>query len=191
MKKLTLLVIFPILCLFLFPSFGNALGFEGIGGSLSIFMPDGPADNSLGFGVIADLGTIVPHINKLKAEASIDYWGSSEEYTGFGTSWETSWSSILVNATAKYEIPIGGSFIPFAGAGLSFVRSSAKSEYKGKTALPTSAETSVSDTDIGLHLVGGINVPLGGTLKFIAEAKYNTGGGDSLQILAGIVVKLK
>jgi len=192
MRKFVLLSILPLMCLMLFPSMGNALGFEGIGGSVSLFMPEGDADNTLGFGAIADLGPIVPQMNKLKGEVSADYWGSSDKYTGFGTSWKVSWSTIMVNATAKYEIPIGGSILPFAGGGLSFIRSSVSSEYEGQNAgLIGGSNNDISNTDIGLHIVGGINVPLGGSLKLIAEAKYTMGDGDIFQILGGIVVKLK
>jgi len=186
MRKLALLSILPLVCLMLFPSMGSALGLEGIGGKVALIMPDGPADNNIGFGVIAELGTIVPQINQLKLETSADYWGNSYDVTYY----KWSWSSISLNGTAKYEIPIGGSITPFVGAGLSFVISRWKSEWKGDPitsdiwgALNT--ENSDSDFDIGSHICGGVNIPLGPGLKIIAEGRYAMGGTDTLQLIGG------
>ena len=192
MRKSVLLLIVPLMCLVLFPSMGSALGLEGVGGKVALIMPDGPADNNVGFGVIAELGTIVPHINQLKLETSADYWGDSYDVTYY----EWSWSSISLNGTAKYEIPIGGNLVPFVGAGLSLVISRWKSEWKAASGVEDiwgnmATENSDSDFDIGTHICGGVNIPLGPGLKIIAEGRYAMGGTDTLQLIGGIVVKLK
>jgi opacity protein-like surface antigen len=190
MKKLVLLVL-PVLCLMVFPSISHALGFEGIGGKISLVMPKGSAGNNIGFGVIGDLGTILPQMNQLKAEGSLEYWGDSYDVTY----WSWSWSAISINATAKYHFPVGGNISPFAGGGLGFVISTWSSDWKGASGdifgFQTNASDSSSDLGLGIHLVGGVDIPIGTNIKFVAEGKINTGGTDTFMISGGIVVKLK
>jgi hypothetical protein len=190
MKKIILFFALPLLCITLFPCFSNALGFEGIGGKVSLVMPEGNANNNIGLGVIADLGTILPQINALKGEISAEYWGDSYD-VGY---YEWSWSSISLNGTAKYHFPIGGNISPFAGGGLGLIISRWSSDYKADLGYEwgvITGDLSDSDIDIGAHLVGGADIPLGSNLKFVAEAKLSFGGTDTLQLSGGLVFKLK
>jgi opacity protein-like surface antigen len=188
MKKSILLVL-PLLCLIIFPSISHALGFEGIGGKISLVMPRGPAGNNIGFGVIGDLGTILPQMNPLKAEGSLEYWGDSYDVTY----WSWSWSAISINATAKYHFPVGGNISPFAGGGLGFIISTWSEDWGGASGDLFGFKTNVSDSsvDLGAHLVGGVDIPIGTNLKFVTEAKITMGGTDTFMISGGIVVKLK
>jgi hypothetical protein len=174
MKKFALLSVLPLLCLMIFPNLVGALGFEGIGGKVSLVLPDG--DNTIGFGAIASLGTIVPSLNALKAEVGAEYWGNSNVF--FNS------SVISLNGTAKYYFATTG-MLPFAGAGLGLVRSSASAKstlYGGNF--------SSSSTDLNIHFLGGIELPIGANMKFIAEGRYVSVNGHWLQISGGLMVKL-
>jgi hypothetical protein len=115
MKKLVLFLILLSLCLMIYPSISGAIDFEGIGGKLAIVLPDG-RNNTIGFGVIGSLGSILPQMMALKAETSAEYWGNSNT---FGAS-TRSFSNISFNGTAKYHFSSGG-MSPFAGGGLGLV----------------------------------------------------------------------
>lgn len=187
MKRFSLLFVFPILCLVLFPSMGNALGFEGFGGRVALVLPEDPIDNTIGFGAIATLGSIIPQMTALKAEVSADYWGKS--YDSFGA--DVTFSSITLAGTVKYYFSSGG-IMPFAGGGLGLILSRSSIESSG---IPEygigSYDTSDSDTDIGFHLCGGVDIPMGPGTKITAEGRYSTDGVDVLQIMGAFVIKLK
>jgi len=186
MKKFALLSVLPLLCLMIFPNLVGALGFEGIGGKVALVLPDDPLDNTIGFGVVASLGTIVSSINALKAEASAEYWGNSYDFIGT----ETSVSYITFNGTAKYYFTSSG-MSPFAGGGLALILARANVKWKTQPAYGIGTDTSSSDTDIGFHLVGGVDIPLGPGMKFVVEGKLAMDEPDAIQIAGGIVVKLK
>jgi len=186
MKKSILLVL-PLLCLMIFPSISHSLGFEGIGGKLALVLPDDPMDNTIGLGVIASLGTIVPKINALKAEASAEYWGNSYDFIGA----ETKVSYITFNGTAKYYFSSSG-MSPFVGGGLALILARASVSWKTQPIYGNiSGDSSSSDTDIGFHLVGGVDIPLGPGMKFVVEGKLAMDEPDAFHIAGGIVVKLK
>ena len=50
---------------------------------------------------------------------------------------------------------------------------------------------SVSDTDIAIILVGGVDTPIGENMKFTAQAKYNTGGADAFWLTGAIIFMLQ
>ena len=76
MKRAMLIVSLAFSCMLVFATIGSAanIGLMGIGGQVGLVMPDYGGDNTIGFGVIADLGTIIP---VLRLEGSADYWGDS------------------------------------------------------------------------------------------------------------------
>ena len=182
MRKLILISVLLALCVMVYPNVGHTLGFEGFGGKIGLAMPEG--DNALVFGAIGDLGSILPSLPPLKAETSLEYWGNS--YDAFGMSSST--AVISIYGTAKYYFANAG-IAPFAGAGLGFTIIRASWDYT-QPIYGIQPKTSSSDSDIGLHIVGGVDVPIGTNMKFVAEAKYSTAYGDWFQITGGIVVKL-
>ena len=112
MKRVMLIAVLAFSCILAVAAVGNAadIGLKGIGGKIGLVMPEGGADNTLGLGVVADLGTIVP---QLRLEGFADYWGDS-----WGTApYECSWSTITIGGTAKYDFPIEAAFTPFVGGG--------------------------------------------------------------------------
>jgi len=183
MKRFILISILLTICVVVFPNVGHTIGFEGFGGKLGLVLPD-VGDNTIGFGAIGDLGTILPTLNALKAEASAEYWGNSYDYFGG----KSKLSVISVNGTAKYYFT-GSGISPFAGAGLGLVLSRASVEFDQPVF--GVSDSSDTDTDIGINLVGGVDIPIGIGMKFVAEGKFSTAGGDWFQITGGIVVRLK
>jgi len=186
MKKSMLLLVLPLLCLTLFPCVSGAIEFDGFGGKVAIVLPEDPWDNAIGFGVIGSLGSIFPQMTALKAEVGAEYWGNSYGALGF----DTSLSSISFNGTAKYHFTNVG-MSPFAGGGLGliFTRSSVSWNTKPEYALVT--DTSDTHLDLGFHLVGGVDIPIGPGMKFVVEGKYATDGVNTIQLSGGLVVKLK
>jgi len=185
--KITIFLVM-LACFAMFTNEVNAIGLEGMGGKIGIVMPEGDADTNIGLGFIADLGVIVPELNALRGEFSAEYWGDSYDI-GY---WEWSWSSISFNGTAKYHFPLGGDISPFAGAGLCIALSRWSSEWKGTIQnQPYGSKASDNDINFGVHLVGGVDVPLSPNMKLTGEAKFSTAGSDIFQITGGLVFKLK
>jgi len=187
MKRIALVLSLALLSVLTLATVSTAeLGLKGIGGKVGLVMPEGEADNTFGLGVVADLGTIT---SQLRAEASADYWGDSWGIEPY----EYSWSAITIGATVKYDFPLGGNITPFAGGGLGFTISRSKwdSPVISAYGLSTGGSTSSSDSDIGFHFLGGIDMPIGSNMKFTAEAKYAMDGADVLWLTGAILVALQ
>ena len=173
-----------VLFLALTPMSQAKLGLEGIGGKVAFVSPD-QGDSTVLLGVVANLGTIIP---MLGAEASIDYWSQSYGVPGA----ETSFSSFTLNGTAKYRFPLPGAINPFAAGGLSIVRSSSDFEYTQPVGFPgIETSTSASDTDVGIHLGGGIDYALSALLNLTVAGRLAFGGFDTVQVIAALTYKLK
>jgi len=162
----------------------------GIGGKYAVVLHYygshnyGGHNNSLG--LIAPLGTIIPQTN-VKAEASVEYWG--ESYSSFG--YREKWSCITFNGTAKYYFTSSG-MSPFVGGGLALILTRSSIKGNTDTTYGIVTDTSSSDTDIGFHLVGGVDIPLGPSMKFVVEGKLaKRRFVKEIHIAGGIVVKLK
>jgi opacity protein-like surface antigen len=166
------------------------LGFNGVGARVGFVMPEDPIDNTLGLGLNADLGTIIPN---LALNAYIDYW--SKTYAESNT-YEASFSVLGFAAVAKYFFPSSGNIKPYAGGGLGLNISSVESKYTGPSIggglFDTSDfESSSSETDLAIQFLGGVSMPLSPNMDGFAEAKYSLDGADYLGIYVGINYKLK
>ena len=162
------------------------IGLKGIGGEIAIVLPEGDADTTLGLGVVADLGTIIP---QLRLEGTAEYWGDSWEAPGY----EWSWMTVTIGGTAKYDFPINSSITPFAGGGLGLAISRWSSDWKGTSIWMEQTpgfNTSDTDTDIAFHAVGGVDMPIGANMKFTAQLKYVIDGSDAIWLTGAILVKL-
>lgn len=163
----------------------SGIGFYGIGGKLGLIMPEDPIESTFGLGIHADLGQITKDIH---LSALIDYWSKSYDSGTplYGTA-EWSWTEIVLGATAKYFFKTTSKIEPYAGAGLGLTigRSKWEASYMG-----VDYDDSVSDTNLGLHFVGGLEYPLSPTMKGIAEAKYHLNGADYFGIYGGVTFLL-
>lgn len=163
MKKT--LVLFSILALMT----GTGLAQEGlnlnaIGGGLSFIKPEN-VSGTIGFAAHADLGEV---IENLVVFPSLTYW-SKGAFSEFG-----------INADGRYYFPSEGDMAFFAGGGLGLLFGS----------VDIGNNTSVSDTDIGLNLFGGLDKPIGKKLDFTAEARIVFSGGTLFRIHAGLIYAL-
>lgn len=167
-------------------------GLNGVGGKLGFIMPEGGIDNTIGFGAVADLGTLtLSSVGDIALGASVDYWGKSYNE---GSDWEWKWSVISIAATGKYFFPMESSFKPYAGLGIGFDISSWKSEYNGPDygfGFDSAFNASESELDLALHLIGGATMKLTPSLDGFAEVKYTTGGIDYFGIYVGVMYALK
>ncbi len=192
MKKVVLLSGVVLLLLITSVFAQSQIGFNGVGGRFGFIMPEDPIENTIGFGVNADLGTITPDI---KLFAYIDYWGKGEEIVHY----KYSYSVLGFAAIAKYEFKTSGQFVPYAGGGLGININKVKSEYDGPDLSSeysgyysaSDYEYSDSETDLAIHLLGGASMPLSPKMDGFAEIKYTIAGDfDYFSIWAGINYKL-
>lgn len=173
MKKF---ILFAFAACLLFTFSGEALsqelGFKGIGGTLQFVKPEN-IDGTVGFGAHADLGQIIEHLTLFP---SIEYWGKSEGPLDF--------SQFAVNADVRYYFPNSSNLSFFAGGGLALLFSSADVNLGG---FGTRSDNS---TDIGLNLLGGIDVPVSEKLVFTGSAKFVISDGNVFKIMGGLTYLL-
>ncbi len=160
------------------------IGLKGVGGQLGFIMPEDPIDNTIGFGGHAYLGTIIPNLDLY---VYADYWG--KKYAE-ASDWEAKFSVFGIAGVVKYRFNVSGDIKPYAGGGLALNIGSASAEYTGPYKQYYTTDTSSSDTELGLYLVGGAAKTFSPTLDGFAEIRYNTGGVDYLGIYAGVTYKL-
>jgi hypothetical protein len=147
------------------------MGFKGMGVKLAYVGPE-DVDATVGFGVFANLGTIVP---RLSIEPNIGYWTTSEEE--FGT--ELSVSDFSIGAKAKYGIDVKNSNIePFFGGGLGLHFLSAEVSGFGMS-------ISDSETKLGLDFGGGVLFPVNPQWQIMTELWYSV-VSDVNQVSLGI-----
>ena len=162
------------------------IGLKGIGGKIGYIMPDGDIENTIGLGLIADLGQYNENIS---LSAYLDYWGKSYdvEYT------EWSWGVISIAAIGKYAFESSGNFKPYAGAGIGLDIGRSEWKYTGPTYGYSGLidnSSSASNTDLAIHLLGGATMELSEGLEGMAEVKYTIGGADYFGIYVGVIYSL-
>jgi len=164
-------------------SFGFAqadIGLKAVGGKVGFVMPEDPIDNTIGLGVVVDLGTITPDI---ALQAHVDYWGKTYK-AGY---YEWTFSEILIGATAKYYLPGSGPMKFYGGGGIDFIIASSKGKYTGpQDYWGYDTDVSDSDTEIGFHVLGGLDYPFSESMTGFAELKYTLNGVDFFSISAGV-----
>ena len=162
------------------------IGFMGVGATVGYANPDF-GESTIAFGARADLGTIFnPNVGFI---AELLYWSKGYDVSYY----EWSYSSIYINALGKYSFgDPEASFVPYAAAGLGVCFGKSKSEWKGE-ALPFGYEyetVSVSNTDIAIHVVRGVDYRFPPSLKAFAEFRYTLGGWDFWGVFGGVMFEL-
>ena len=99
---------------------------------------------------------------------------------------KSNFSSLTLSATGKYYFPMPGTISPFAGGGLGFVRSSFDIPTV-TTIFGNVGGGSTSATDLGLHLVGGVDIAISPKLDLVPEVKLSFGGYDAILITLGAI----
>lgn len=130
------------------------------------------ADLAVGARVIADLSGTRSGISAI---ASFDYFFPDDN--GLGDLLGIDLKYWELNGNLVYGFAKTSSVQPYVGAGLNFAHASVKeTEFTG---------ISVSDSNVGLNILGGLNFGSGRT-KFFAEAKFEAGGGEQFVVTGGI-----
>lgn len=170
MNKSLLVVLFLVLIIGFAVGDGMSqnLGFQGIGGRLSYVKVE-DVDGGIGFGAHANLGEIIPN---LVLYPSLEYFKKSEGIVDF--------SFISINADARYYVPTQGNIDLFVGGGLAIHFSKADAGPFGDD----------SSTDVGLDLLGGIDIPVSDNLVATVKAKYIISDSNALKITGGITFLL-
>lgn len=120
--------------------------------------------------------SIATPVENLSIVPSIDFFFPSSGVSEATTRW------MELNGNAHYAFPLEGnaSILPYAGGGLSFVRTSFEGE------VPFLGKVKDSDTSFGLNLVGGAHFGSFGSFRPFAELRYNTTYDGQLVITGGI-----
>lgn len=108
--------------------------------------------------------------SKLRLVGSFD-WFFPDDGVGIDVDW---WE---INANLTYPIEAEG-VRPYVGGGLNFAHVSVHFD--------DALLDDVSDTDVGLNLLGGLKFLLG-TLDAFAEARFALGGADQFVLTSGIL----
>jgi len=186
MKKMFLLSVI-LLSLTLTAMAQTEIGLNGVGGRLGLIMPEDPIDNTFGFGLNADLGTITPVI---KLGAFLDYWSKSYD-VGIGlASSEASISLLAIGALARYDFEMDGNIKPYAAGGLGLNIATGSFEYTDPIT-GKKVDDSESESDFAIHLIGGAEMPLTPQMNGFAEIKYVISDAEYFGIFVGVMYKLK
>lgn len=86
---------------------------------------------------------------------------------------------ITGNAIYEFEIGAEQPFVPYAGAGVSYLRTSTEASGGGVT-------VNASDSEVGLNLLGGAKFNVG-AIKPFAQVRYTTVGDGLFSINGGIL----
>lgn len=185
LKRCVLVLPALLLCLLLT---GNVyaqsdIDLKGIGLKVGFVDPEG-VDSVIGFGALADLGTITPNI---MLEANVDYWSKSES-SGTGTnSVEVSFRDMIVGGTAKYLFNSASpKFRPFVGGGVGFHFFKAAVESSN----PFIGNSDNSEMKIGIHAGGGFFYSLSSQLDLIVDGRYAiVSDASQVAIQGGVVLR--
>jgi len=123
------------------------------------------ADVGLGVRVRADTPRLIPGA-PLSLIGSFDWFfpGGNVDY-------------FEINGNVAYAFTITGSVLrPYAGGGLNVAR----------TSVDLGGGTSISNTDLGLNLLGGLNFRTAGRLQPFVELRLELSGGEQFVITGGV-----
>jgi hypothetical protein len=164
------------------------LEMKTIGGRIGFVLPEGDIDNTPGFGLNADLGTVMPN---LSFHVYLDFWKSQLKVVQY----DWNWNVLSLAVIGKYQFPRKGIFRPYAGGGFSLTFSNRKSSYTGPNDLSAEQgkkmETSENKLDAAVHLLAGNIIPLSKRIDGFVEAKYSLDGSDYLGIYLGANYRLR
>lgn len=187
MKKATAILFFVLLIVLnLSIKAQSDFGLKGIGAKLGYVSPEDPIESTIGFGAVANLGTIFSNI---RLDATIDIW--SKSYGGlspYGKA-DYTYTEITLAALGKYYFQLKNSSIkPYAGLGLGLIIGRSSFEYS----IPYfgSSSESTSETNLGFRILGGVDYKLSPQLNSFLEIFYHANGADFLGIFAGVTYML-
>ncbi|RMD88731.1 MAG: hypothetical protein D6813_11655 [Calditrichaeota bacterium] len=146
------------------PAFSQGLHFQGIGGSLSIVDPEG-VSGTIGIGAHVDLGEIT---HNLVLYPGIDYWNHDNV------------SSFTLNGDVRYYFSPSPNFDLFLGGGLAL----------SFLSFDLGPARDFNDTEVGLNILGGVDVPVSTNLTFTGGINFLISDPDAVKIIAGLTYSL-
>lgn len=119
---------------------------------------------------------------KWRLEGSLEYWGVDN------------FRDVSFNGTAAYEVPVTGKIKPYFGGGVGLhIQTWTGIWWVNHGDILVGEDH--SETDLGLHFLGGADYELNPKTKIITEVKYAVVSGDNgvnaLSITGGLAFKLK
>lgn len=168
MKKLSMVVVFILLCAMVFPVSAQKLGFNGFGVHGNLVFPE---NHKTGFGVggSVNMGELSDNIYLVPFA---DFWTAGWDIAGI----DASTTDIAIGADAIYFLDRKPQGVYFGGGldinFLSWEAPSFEVVYQGGFPVGTRETTVIySETRFGFHPMGGYVFDLSGTKAFV-EAKY-------------------
>ncbi len=152
---------------------------------MGLILPEDPIDATFGFGVEADLGTLIPDLGLYPF---LDFWTKSYNEKAFGSDGDWRYTEIAIGAVVRYFFEIDSQIQPYAGGGLALNFGRVSWKYSTEEGKVSDSDT---DTDIGIHLLGGGAMDISPQWKGFAELKYAVDGADYFGIYVGAIYKLK
>jgi opacity protein-like surface antigen len=163
-------------------------GFHGVGVNLGLGDVEGDTGSTIMFGGHANMGAPFEGVPQLALIPRIMYWTKSVE-SGVSGGDDFSFSEFSFIVDGRYYFPMAGAIGVFAGGGIGFHRSSFDIPSVSAGGF-TVGGGSVSETDIGITLLGGGEVELSETIDGSAEARLKFGGFDEFMALFGFTMAL-
>jgi len=173
MKKIVVLMVVLFALSFVLPFSAADRGLKRLNGQVGLLFPSTDnLDYSTSFliGAGADLGEITDNLHLVP---SLSYWILNPDIEGAGDNGlDVSASNFQIAADVQYYLKdVKGLYF---GGGLSINFKSVSIDYPPEYAeYLGSSSSSDSETDIGIGLLGGYEMPLGKTSTGFAHAKYN------------------
>ncbi|MDX1577916.1 MAG: hypothetical protein R3266_05505 [Gemmatimonadota bacterium] len=129
------------------------------------------------FGIGPRLAIELPGVSEgLWLVGTFDYFFPDEGFLGDGT--DVDYWELNGNAIYTIRLPDAPNVEPYIGAGINIARFSSQVE--------TEPEVDVSDTNVGLNILGGLDFPLQGFTPFV-EARIEIDGGEQFVVTGGIL----
>lgn len=156
----------------------SKMGFMGIGGGLSFVKPE-DTDSSIGFGVHADLGELA---TGLHLYPSIEYFKNTNSQQTFFGNVEAEASVTSLNGDLRYYFPTESKAAFYGGGGVA-VHLTGATKVDGQ-------EVADSQTDFGVNLLGGVDVPVSPNINLNGQAKFILSDNNGFKITGGLTYLL-
>ncbi|MFQ5675092.1 MAG: outer membrane beta-barrel protein [bacterium] len=180
MKKNICVSLGGLIALLLFSGslMAQQLGFNGVGGTLHFVKPE-DSNNSVGFGAHVDLGEVVKGLHLFP---SIEYFNNKADVQDFFGTVEAEASVTSINGDVRYYFPSSGKASFFAGGGVG-LHLTGSTKVQGQ-------KVGDSQSDVGLNLMGGVDVPMNEKIVLTGFAKFVVSDNNGVKVGGGITYLL-
>lgn len=168
----------------------STFGFNGISGLIGIVLPEGNLDTTFGLEAHANLGAPFASAPQIIFLPGISFWSGGYDERAGGEDFSIDYREIGILADGVYLIPVGEAekgLTLYAGGGLGMFFTSFDSpsvDFVGGQFVTT--KTSVSSTDIGFSLLGGVVKPVGESLDLLGQLRLKFDGINTVNFQGGV-----